>query len=249
MDSDVYNQIYEYERKHWWSRGMSALCNDLINKHVPASGAASRVILDVGCGTGLWAQQLLGRGRVIAMDNATESLDICRRRGLRNIVKCDAESLAIAGYSCDLVTALGVAEHLDDDAALLREIARVLKSGGYAVFLTSAYMFLWSEHDEAAHHKRRYTREQLKTAVSGSGLEVVRISYVNFFLFLPILVARLLKSLAGRRGAPSKGSPDIFLPPPFLNGLLYAVLRFESWLLNFSDLPFGVGLFAVVRKK
>lgn len=250
MESDVYNQIHEQEARHWWNRGMIALCSDQVRRRMLDSiSPTRRVILDVGCGTGLWTAGLLEFGRVIGADNARESLDICRERGLRDIVKCDAESLPIAPAGCDAVTALGVIEHLDDDRALLLEVERVLKPGSCALFLTSAYKFLWSEHDEAAHHKRRYTRRSLREMVERANLEVLKISYVNFFLFVPILLVRMLRSFgrAGRRG--QAGSPDLFLPPAIFNNIFYALLRMESWMIRYINFPFGVSLLVIARKR
>ena len=57
MDRAAYQQLYELERTHWWFQGMYALCRDELTRRVPSNGSrAPRVIVDVGCGTGHWAE-------------------------------------------------------------------------------------------------------------------------------------------------------------------------------------------------
>ena len=252
MKTEVYDQINELEKDHWWYKGMFALSRDQLEKYVFRSPAGSGkcTILDIGCGTGYWTEELLGRGIVIAADNSRKALAICRRRGLNNLIECSADALPISSESCDLITALGVIEHLDDDRGLAREMQRALQPGGYGVILTSAYMFLWSEHDDVAYHKRRYTAAEMKDIMRRAGLEVVKLSYVNFFMFLPVMLIRLARSIKFSKDRPSAGSrsPDLYMPPLLVNKALYSLLRIESKILKYTDLPFGISLFMVVKK-
>ena len=69
-----------------------------------------------------------------------------------------------ASATIDIVTAMDVLEHTDDDLAALRELRRVCKPGGLLLATVPAYGFLWSEHDEALKHRRRYTAHELRNA-------------------------------------------------------------------------------------
>jgi hypothetical protein len=84
--------------------------------------------------------------------------------------------------------------------------------------------------------------------VTSSGFQVVQCSYVNTFLFLPILAVRLLQRLSGATAVTHNGSPDVFKPGVVVNRLLYMILQIEAKLLSFMSFPFGVGLFAIVRR-
>jgi SAM-dependent methyltransferase len=186
---------------------------------------------------------------VVGLDIATEALRCCQARGLRRLVRASAERLPVADGSCHLITALGLIEHVEDDAQFVGELARVCRPGGYVLLLTSAYRALWSRHDDLVHHKRRYTRRGLKALLTGKEFEIVKLSYVNMFLLPAIVGFRLLRSLISPRASSShNGTPDMFQPSEPINRLLYAILRVEQGLLRYVELPFGVGLVALLRR-
>ena len=247
MEKSVFKQFCDLENRHWWFKGMYALCLDEL-KRIILSKTNELIILDIGCGTGHFTQSLLKYGKVFALDNTAEALDICRKQCPKYIIQGNAEALPIIDESCDIITALGLIEHLYNDSLFLTEIHRVLKPGGYGLLLTSAYNFLWSKHDNIVHHKRRYTKDSIRKLLKETGLKNIKISYVNTFLFMPILLARIIASKRCIRHRESDGSPDLFMLPQPLNQLLYWILRLESYLLKKFTMPFGVGLFIVVQK-
>ncbi len=61
----------------------------------------------------------------------------------------------------ELITALDVIEHIDNDVDSISAIRSLLVPGGKCIFTVPAYMFLWSSHDEMNEHKRRYTLPEL----------------------------------------------------------------------------------------
>ncbi len=204
--------------------------------------------LDVGCGTGLWTKELEAIGPVCGVDFSSEALHFSRKRGIVRLVRGTAELLPFRTESHELITAIGVIEHLDDEKGFLSELFRVCRPGGYVLFLTSAYAFLWSRHDEIVHHKRRYTKGEFSRLLVSSGFEVVQSSYMNTFLFLPILAIRLIQRLVGAQAGPQNGSPDVFMPASPINRFLYKILWVEAKVMNFASLPFGVSLLALARK-
>ena len=80
------------------------------------------------------------------------------------------EHLPYESDSFELVTALDVIEHLDDDVAGLREMRRVLRRDGRLLVFVPAFMFLWGVHDDISNHRRRYTLKELRSVVSEAGM-------------------------------------------------------------------------------
>jgi SAM-dependent methyltransferase len=156
-----------------------------------------------------------------------------------------AERLPFAAASFDLVTALDVLEHLDRDDLAAREIARVLRPGGLLVATVPALPSLWSEHDEALDHRRRYRPRSFRRLLGEAELEIELLSYTVSVLFPAIFLFRRLQRL---RRSPRDPRTSLVPVPPILNRLLIGLLRLEGRLLPHLRLPFGVSLIAVARK-
>ena len=108
-----------------------------------------------------------------------------------------------------------------------------------------AYAWLWSRHDDAVEHKRRYTRRELTAVLRDAGFDMVRCSYFNTLLFPLVAVVRLGRRLLGIEG---DGTQEMALPGRLLNRVLHGLFGLERHLLAHFDLPFGVSLLAVARK-
>ncbi|MFS8086268.1 MAG: methyltransferase domain-containing protein, partial [Acidobacteriota bacterium] len=200
-------------------------------------------ILDVGCGTGANLQMLSEFGEAEGVDVSVEALEFCRARGLAKVKQGAAESLPYEDEAFDMVTALDVVEHLDDDIAGLKEMRRVLRPGGRAVLFVPAFMFLWGVQDDISHHRRRYTLPELKRKLREAGLTAERATYANLTFFAPILIGRLLMRLTGWRPA-SENNITIGA----LNGLLGRLFSAESWWFRRMSFPFGVSIVCVAKR-
>jgi len=200
-------------------------------------------ILDVGCGTGANLEMLAGFGEAEGVDISDDALAFCHARGLTNVRKSTAEKLPFDDESFELVTALDVIEHLDDDVAGLREMRRVLKPDGRALLFVPAFMFLWGVQDDVSNHRRRYTASELRRAVSEAGFEVERLSYANITFFAPTLLGRLIMRATGLRPA-SESNINVAA----LNGIFGKVLGAESAFLRWINIPFGVSVLCVARR-
>ena len=233
MESSVYAQFYELERDHWWFAGMRHVCRTMLVDSYKSCGLNEDRCLDLGCGTGLWMQDLMAFGPSQAVDFSRHALSFCQARGLFGLTQASAEHLPYKTASFGLITALGLIEHLEDEAAFLAELYRILVPGGQTLLLTSAYHFLWSEHDQVVHHKRRYTKTQLRALLHKEGYEVLRITYVNTVLFFPIILMRALRRMGGNQNLSSQGSPDLYMPGRAMNGLLRTVLSAEAKVLRY----------------
>jgi SAM-dependent methyltransferase len=243
MQQHTYSIMYQVEGSHWWFAGRRKIIEGFLRDICHKLGKKSPNILDVGCGTGANLEMLSQFGTAEGVDVSPEALSFCRERGLNNVRLGQAEQLPYPDNSFDIVTGLDVVEHLDDDVAGLREMARVLRPGGYALLFVPAFMFLWGVQDDISHHRRRYTETGLKQAVRSAGFEIDRFTYANLTFFGPILLGRLLMRLTGFRPASENN-----LTVGALNGILGRILGAESSILRHVNLPIGVSAICVARR-
>jgi SAM-dependent methyltransferase len=243
MEHHTYALMYEIEETHWWFLGRRHILAGFVTQICRDLGGGRPRILDVGCGTGANLRLLSQFGAAYGVDISAEALAFCRARGLDQVRAGAAERLPFGDGEFDLVTGLDVIEHLDDDVAGLREMHRVLRSGGHALLFVPAFRFLWGVQDDISHHRRRYTLAELRRVATQAGFEVVRATYANLTFFLPTLVGRALMRLTGLRPASENN-----LTIRALNRPLGRILGAERALLRHVDLPIGVSAIAVLRR-
>jgi SAM-dependent methyltransferase len=148
----------------------------------------------------------------------------------------------------DIVTAMDIIEHIDRDKDAVSEIARVLKPGGRLLATVPAYMSLWSEHDEALHHFRRYRAPEFKDIAQRAGLSVDKISYTLTSLFPLVWVFRLVANSLRKARRNGKAQAHLIRFPGPINSALTALIQAETGIVRHTNLPFGVTIVLVARK-
>ncbi|GIW86863.1 MAG: methyltransferase [Isosphaeraceae bacterium] len=242
MNPAEYERMFALEDHYWWFVARRELVRTLVRRHVRST---TPTFLDVGCGTGATAQELARIGQVIALDSSPLALRASASRGLSNLIRGRAESIPLPDSHCDAVIATDVLEHLDDDRAALAEFRRVLKPGGHALITVPAFSFLWSEHDVALMHRRRYVARQLATLAARTGFEPRYLGYALSFLF-PLALVRLLKRPTR---LPARVPEAQIQPVPgWLNSALIRLQRIETSLFRLGSLPWGLSVVAVLRR-
>ncbi len=233
----------EVDDRHWWYRGRRRIIRAELDRLALAPRAR---VLDAGCGSGRTLLELVDYGEVSGVELDDDAAELARGRGVADVVVGRLEQLPWPPDSFDLITCLDVLEHTPDDRVTLKELRRVCRPGGFLLLTVPAYAALWSLHDEANHHYRRYSRRMLRDAATESDWAVVRTSSFNSLLLAPAAVVRL----AQRRLGPHNGyTNDLELGPRWLNDALEQPLRLEaSWLGRGRTLPAGLSLLAVLRK-
>ncbi len=248
MDQDYEAKYHVLEDRHWWFRARRDLVMSLVNHYSPKRSSR---ILEIGCSSGALMRRLAAQGyqSVMGIDVSEQAVAECERRGLGNARLMDAQKLDFPDLSFDTLTASDVLEHLEDDARALREWHRVLKPGGVVIIFVPAFAGLWSEHDVANHHFRRYELNDLVEKARAAGFVLERRAYWNIALFLPIAVVRRVRKFLPKRETPGTPDSDLFPPPALLNWLLYNVLRGENAVFRRGwNFPFGVSAMVVGRK-
>jgi 2-polyprenyl-3-methyl-5-hydroxy-6-metoxy-1,4-benzoquinol methylase len=241
MEDFLYLNSYEVEKKHWWFVARQRIIQDILQSRLKLPSRSK--VLDVGCGTGAILEMLATEFDAHGIDQSPLAIEFCKKRGLKNLHQCALEAFPQDTVDFDLVTFLDVIEHIDDDLAVLRLAHEILKPGGFALITVPAYKFLWSEHDEANHHKRRYGRAQLRGLLRSAGFTVKMISYYNTILFPLALFARLASKalkLSTRKA--------LDIPPRPLNSILTWIFSFEKFFLRVAVFPFGLSIIALACK-
>jgi len=241
MQSHHYPILYQVEETHWWYVGRRRIIQWLVERI--CSTLSDPRILDVGCGTGANLKMLATYGRAEGVDISPQAVDFCHERGLDSVKLGAIEHLPYHDGSFELVTALDVIEHLDDDVAGLQEMRRVLRDDGRLLVFVPAFMFLWGVQDDVSNHRRRYTLPGLLRAVEAAGFSVEWSSYANISFFLPVLVVRSVMRWLGLRAATEYGINISLMNGPFSQ--LFAAERF---ILKRGRLPFGVSAVCIARR-
>jgi ubiquinone/menaquinone biosynthesis C-methylase UbiE len=241
-----YERNYSLEQNYWWFVGVRAMVRSLLS--LSAGNRSLGKVLDLGCGTGALLDQLQGcSAELWGLDRSQEGLKFCVMRGHKNLVLADATHIPFhAGYF-DVITAIGLIEHLDDDESFLYEVKRLLKPNGTLILLTSSFPYLWSMHDTANEHKRRYYLRKINRQINEVGFQTIRFSHLNFFLF-PIIAPLLL--LHRKIYGIQSDHPERILPPiPFvINLILTRLLLCEARLMRWVTLPWGISMIGVFKK-
>ena len=243
MQSHHYPILYQVEETHWWYLGRRRIIQSLVEKIRTTLPNAKPKILDVGCGTGANLKMLAAYGSAEGVDISPQAVDFCRERGLDSVKLGAVEHLPYESGSFEMVTALDVVEHLDDDIAGLREMRRVLRRDGRVLLFVPAFMFLWGVQDDVSNHRRRYTLPSLLKAVEAAGFAVEWASYANISFFLPVLVVRSVMRWLGLRAATEYG-----INISLLNGPFSSLFAAERFVLERGKIPFGVSAVCIARR-
>ncbi|HZO87015.1 MAG TPA: methyltransferase domain-containing protein [Chthonomonadaceae bacterium] len=247
MNDPEYERMYRLEDTYWWFVGRHRLVEALMRARFGPPGARPETtILDIGCGTGAMSKRLTRWGRVVSADFSPLALQFSRRRGLRHLVGADAMRLPFASERFDALVAMDMLEHLPNDCAALCEFYRVLKLGGYVFATVPAYPRLWSEHDIALMHHRRYLRHQVAERFTAAGFRLKKLSHTMTALY-PLVVMQ--RHLNARR--PPHDPPEAAMPlfPAPINAALTGLLTLENALARRVNFPFGVTILCVAVKR
>lgn len=242
MEKEIYIKMKEFEDVHWWFCGRRRIVQNVISiLKLPKTCK----ILDCGCGTGGNLSMLSEFGELFGIEPDTYSLTIAQNRNigtLYNGYMPDEIRLPQTGF--DLIILLDVLEHIDDHVSSLKVLKSLLVPKGYLILTVPAFKFLWSRHDEEHHHKRRYTASELKKIIQQAGLEILYLTYYNFWLFPIISLIRLTRKILPIKQV----GADLWLPHPLINRFLLALFSSECFFIPRLRLPFGISLLAVAQK-
>lgn len=241
MEAQVFERMAELDSAHWWFVARRQILRSVIRREVKPPADAR--ILEIGCGTGHNLAMLGEFGHVEAAELDPMARAIAARRLGRPVHDFALPDLsAFPPSHFDLVALLDVLEHIEGDEPALDAIRARLKPGGKLLVTVPGNKWMWSAHDLAHHHHRRYARAELTSLARRTGFAVDLLSPFNTFLYPLVAAARAAGKLTGRESA------DDRMPPTPVNALLRSIFALEAPLVGRVPMPFGVSLIAILRR-
>ncbi len=245
MEKHFAAQYGDFEKWHWWFRGRRKIVESILRRELV--GAESRRILSVGCGPaeGLnWLVPFCGKdGKVVGLD--VDSSHVRQLEERVEFVVCAVEDIALPQESFDLVLALDVLEHLDNDESGLHKIVSMIKPGGLLLATVPALPSLWGAQDEVSQHRRRYTKRSFEQLFAALALGDYRIKYFNSLLFPVAAPVRWTRRAVGLAKRPRSDFEDN--RPGLINEILAWTFGMESNIINHASMPIGLSLVATYR--
>jgi SAM-dependent methyltransferase len=244
MQSTYVTRYGELYRQHWWWRAREQYILSWLERLAHAS--AFRTILDIGCGDGLFFNQLTRFGDVwgIEPDDRLLSANSPWRHRIENVPFGPNYRTE---RRFDLIVMLDVLEHIAADRESLQRVHDLLRPGGVALITVPALPSLWSCHDVANCHYRRYTQSSLRALIARTQLNCLHLHYFFGWTVLPLYLRRWLHADDATLG---QADEDYEVRPPgrLLNRLLLGMCRVEQRFSTGQGTPLGSSLFAVLRR-
>ncbi len=242
MERIIYDRMAELDAQHWWYRARRKVLSAFLSR--TASIPTGSRVLEIGCGTGHNLSMLGQFGTVDAIEVDDKARFVAKQRLGRPVGSSPLPRLdGVPDGTYDLIAILDVLEHIEDDHAALVRIAECLKPDGKILIAVPAHPWLWSAHDVANHHFRRYTRKTLNAVIAKADLKVKNMTAINSLLFPLAIASRFFDKLRGKEGS------DDALPPAVLNITFEKIFGLESQLVGRVSLPIGVSIVALVGKE
>jgi SAM-dependent methyltransferase len=241
MDRETYDRMAQIDQDHWWFVARRRIIASLIDRHRPKPGPMR--ILEVGAGTGSNLDLLKRYGTVDAIEPDDGARAFAEQRSGLSIKGGYLPHVPLDDGAYDLIVLLDVLEHIPGDVEALTYLRTKLAPGGRILVTVPGAPWMWSAHDVAHHHQRRYTGAQLRSVFGQAGLRPRFMSHFNSVLFPLIAAVRLLGKITGKEGG------DDAMPSKPVNAALTALFGAERFWAASVPVPFGVSIAIVGEPK
>jgi len=244
FDPDYFNKLAVVEDKNWWFRSKKKLIIWALHHYFPQS----KNFLEVGCGTGFILSGIQEAFPDLSLSGGELFMEglACAAHRLPHASLFQMDSRRIPfEEEFDVVGAFDMLEHIQDDQTVLFEIFKAIKRGGGVLLTVPQHPFLWSEWDQWAFHKRRYTSRGIIRKVEKAGFRLVGCTSFVSILFPLMLLDRL-----GRHS--KQEGFDVFKRfkvRSSLNRTLSKIMSVEIFMIRIGiSLPVGGSLLLAGRK-
>ena len=247
---DLVESPLEGARRHPWERARAAFFLELLR---PILQEREVSVLDLGSGDAYFAGRAAGElgARLTCVDLGYDAGTIARLKRLYPSLELASE---VPDRRFDVVIALDVAEHVEDDLAFVTSIReKQLTPSGHLLFSVPAHRWLWSSHDVALKHFRRYARGEGRRLLERAGLTVARDGSLFGSLVMPRAVSVGLERLRGTSvGPPSEGA-IAWSAPDWITRAVMAALAVDARVsmgASRAGLPLpGLSYWAIAQKR
>ncbi|MBF2708252.1 class I SAM-dependent methyltransferase [Flavobacterium soyangense] len=243
MEIEYEKKYHEVETENWWFVSRRRYLLDVL-KNAPKDS----LLLDIGCSSGIFLKDLERIGfkpeNLFGIDISEKAIANCKKNGIQNAFVMDAQKISLS-QKFDIIVASDCLEHLREDTAAIINWSDLLKTGGMLCVFVPAFQSLWSTHDEVNMHYRRYTNKELKDKLISEKFTILKSSYWNFLLFVPLYLFRKIDAVVSR----NKKKEGQIIDGKFTNVILLKLLLFENKLLKYVNFPFGVSTFCIAQKR
>lgn len=205
-EHNSFNSIVD-EVDHWWIRTRFNYLDEIIK----LKKTKSLTIIEYGCGTCNNIYYLLNNRKYSSVISSIIGVD----PNLNNLEKpkwvtgndISLEKSFSKENHADIILAMDVLEHIENDYSALEEWVKTLKLGGLILITVPAFMHLWSNHDTFLGHYRRYKKSELKKIALAVGLQTVKVHYAFSFIY-PIVyfLRKVMPIKMGNNGDLKKSS-------------------------------------------
>jgi SAM-dependent methyltransferase len=241
-DSEI-QKLADYEEENWWFVGRRKIVSNFIMKYFKIN--PNLKILDAGSGTGKTTNYFKQIGDVHGIERSSTGVIHCNKLGLK-IVQGHLNYLPFAANTFDIITLLDVLEHIENDLEMLKKLKPLLKPNGKLIITVPAYQLLWTEHDIALSHFRRYTAKTLESVLKKADFQISRTSYFITALLPLIFSYKILLKFKKSKNNPQSHSHQF---PEIINTMLQKIILFESKFLKKINFPFGASVICVASIK
>lgn len=242
MEIEYEKKYHEVETENWWFVSRRRYLLGLLR-----DAPKDSLLLDIGCSSGIFLKDLERLGfkkeNLFGIDISEKAIENCKNNGIQNVFVMDAQKISLT-EKFDIIVASDCLEHLRDDIGAIKNWSSLLKTGGMLCVFVPAFQFLWSTHDEVNMHYRRYTNKELEDKLTSEKLTILKSSYWNFSLFIPLYLFRKIDGILSR----SKKKEGQVIEGKITNVVLLQLLLFENRLLKYVNFPFGVSTFCIAKK-
>jgi 2-polyprenyl-3-methyl-5-hydroxy-6-metoxy-1,4-benzoquinol methylase len=238
---------YALEAQSWLHRGRKALIQKVLQYHL-RNKKGKLEILEVGAGVGQNIDVLRKFGTVDAMECDSIGISYLQKKnGIRQIF--DKKLPMNTDQSWDVICVFDVIEHIEQDKDAVHSIFNCLKPGGLFLATVPAFNWLFSEHDKALGHFRRYSHHEFKSLLPEHST-ILSCSYFNVLLFPVALIVRFSWQLSKKIIKPKEIVKQSVPTNKYLDTLLWWIIKFEVKIMKIQrKWPFGLSYYLCAKKR
>jgi SAM-dependent methyltransferase len=244
MKATFEKKYHENEKTHFWFKARRQYILQLLK-----SVSKNISVLDIGCASGILLSELIESGfdanNLYGIDISPKAIENCKANGIKNCFVMDAQHIVL-NKKFDVIIASDCLEHIENDENALKNWHSLLIPNGFLYVFVPAFRILWSKHDDVNMHFRRYQKNELKRKLENIHFEINKSGYWNFFLFVPILLVRILGKLTFSKTQKTTGNLN---KSTIFNSLFFNLINFENKVLKYLSFPFGVSTYCIAQKR